>query len=903
MQRGSGPGASGPRWIWPVAHAVIVIGVTTPCPGATPADGDLARYVDPMIGTGPSNAPDPVPGGAGGSTFPGVVAPFGMVQWSPDTDVASPSGYGYDGTRIEGFSVTHFNGAGCPNNEDLAILPIVGAVEPSPGADWRRFASPFTHDTELASPGRYDVTLAGADIRCELAATARTAMARFSFPPTREARVLINASRNATGYREGSLHIDGRRVEGVFTSGGFCGNDTPITFHYVIELDRAPNGYGTWLGDTVRESAAATAGKRSGAYLTFDTTSNPVVQMKVAISYVSLANAHLNLAEENPGWDIDEVRQRTRSAWNDVLGRIEVEGGTHEDRVELYTALYHVFCNPAVWNDVNGEYRGFDGDVRVADGWTNYQNYSGWDIIRSWTHLVAAIAPEGPDIIRSMVTAGEEAGLLPFWSDRNVETRVMVGDPGTINVANAYAMGVRGFDAASALRLMHRSASDTASTHRYGLADWLDVHHYHGNAAITLEYAMADFALSRFAGAQGDEALRDIYLARSGYWRESWNEADGFIEPRGNPGADAARIYEVEVYGPGAPGENLALHRPTSASDRCNENEGWEKAVNGSWDGGLADKWCDNASAIKWWQVDLGAVTAIDRIVVRHAGAGGESRSWNTRDFVLELGTDGETWAPVATVRGNRDDVTYHDVHASAARYVRLRLLPPDPDAPWGCQPFDPASGCGFIEGNGAQYVWMVPHDLGSLFAYMGGVDAAVTRLDMLFAELNAGIERPYFYIGNEPEHGTPWAYAFAGAPEKTTEVVRRIVDEVFHVGPGGLPGNDDLGATSAWLVWAYLGLYPAIPGTDVLVAHGPLLPAITVHLANGATLRIAREGDTGGTYVRGMAVDGTSTPRSWLHFAEISRGATLTFTMGEEPGERWGRAEVDRPPSFPPGS
>jgi putative alpha-1,2-mannosidase len=195
----------------------------------------------------------------------------------------------------------------------------------------------------------------------------------------------------------------------------------------------------------------------------------------------------------------------------------------------------------------------------------------------------------------------------------------------------------------------------------------------------------------------------------------------------------------------------------------------------------------------------------------------------------------------------------------------------------------------------------MVPHDLASLFTYMGGSDAAVARLDTLFTELNAGTERPYFYIGNEPEHGTPWAYAFAGAPEKTTEVVRRIVDEAFHTGPGGLPGNDDLGATSAWLVWAYLGLYPAIPGTDILVAHGPLLPAITLHLANGATLRIVNQSDGDGAYVRGISIDGVPTSRSWVRFAEISHGATLTFTTGE-PNESWGRAETDRPPSFPPG-
>jgi putative alpha-1,2-mannosidase len=213
-----------------------------------------------------------------------------------------------------------------------------------------------------------------------------------------------------------------------------------------------------------------------------------------------------------------------------VLSSKDETGGSPDDLTKFYTALYHVFENPNVASDVNGQYMGFDRSVHTADGWTVYQNYSGWDIIRSWTHLISAVAPEAPDIIRSMVQDGAEGGLLPFWTHQNVETRVMVGDPGTVNVANAYAMGVRGFDTQKALELMVKSASNPNDTQRYGLTDWVD-RHFMDNAATMQEYAMADFAIAQFAEGLGETATHDEYLARSIQWRESWNAEDGFIEP------------------------------------------------------------------------------------------------------------------------------------------------------------------------------------------------------------------------------------------------------------------------------------------------------------------------------------------------------------------------------------
>ena len=887
----------------------FALGTTVTTARATaPAEGsaatDLCRYVDPFIGTGPSNSPNPVPGGAGGSTIPGAMAPFGMIQFSPDTDKASPSGYGYPGTQIQGFSLTHFNGAGCPNNEDLPILPIRGTNVGTngTGVDWAGHAATFSHTNESAAPGEYSVRFDDG-ILTELTATVRTGMARFTFPDSDGGSILFDTSRNATGRREGSLHIDGSKITGTFTSGGFCGSRTTVPFSFVVEFDRAPSSSGTWLGDTVTPGGSDVAGVSSGGWVSFDTSSDRDVLMKVAISYVDLDNAEHNLVAENSGWNWEGVRDGTRTAWNDVLHRIQLTSTTgvdEEDLVKFYTALYHVFSNPNVWEDVNGEYRGFDDVVHTTDGWTNYQNYSGWDIIRSWTHLIGAIAPEGPDILHSMVEGGRESGLLPFWTDRNVETQVMVGDPGTVNVANGYAMGVRGFDETTALHLMVKSANDTTDTQRWGLGEWIRNHHFPGNAAISLEYAMADFALAEYASALGQEELASTFFTRSGYWKELWRAESGYLEPKGDVNDDVARIYEVQVFGPDDPSANLALGKPTQASSICNDRESADKAANGTWNGGLADKWCDNESEEKWWTVDLGVNGKVDRFEIYHAGAGGETSDWNTRSFAIDVGPDGSTWSEVVSVVGNKDDVTKHSIDPVDARFVRFRLTKPESKSEWGCQPFDPASGCGYIEGNGAQYLWMVPHDLGGLIDLMGGPKRAEERLDHLFQELNAGTSRPHFYIGNEPEHGNPWTYNFAQAAPKTQAVVRRIIDEEFHTGPGGLPGNDDLGATSAWLVWAYLGMYPMIQGTDVLVLNGPYFPHAEVILANGNRLTIEAKGaGPDAPYIQSVRFEGKPVTKNWIRFADISGGGTLEYVMGTSPNPKWGCGVEDVPPSY----
>ena len=139
-------------------------------------------------------------------------------------------------------------------------------------------------------------------------------------------------------------------------------------------------------------------------------------------------------------WDLDEVRRDARAAWNSALGRVRVSGGTDEDRKVFYTALCHSLLHPSVFNDVNGEYIGFDDKVHLAQGRTQYATFSGWDIYRSQLQLLGMLFPEVTiDMAQSLVVDAEQGGGLPVWSAANDEAGTMVGDPSACILASMYA--------------------------------------------------------------------------------------------------------------------------------------------------------------------------------------------------------------------------------------------------------------------------------------------------------------------------------------------------------------------------------------------------------------------------------------------------------------------------------
>jgi predicted alpha-1,2-mannosidase len=542
---------------------------------------DPAALVNPFIGT--TN---------GGNDFPGAVVPFGMVSFSPEEVplpgsrlvVAAPGGYEWRSNGVRGFGLTHVSGSGCAGaGGDVPVMPITGDIKTSPSAVGAAnlYAALLDHAKETASPGAYSVEL-GNGVRVELAATTRTGVARFTFPKDKPANLLFRTSDTEVGSSDATIRIDPahRTVTGSVTSGNFCGYLSPerhhsyYTLHFIAVFDQDFTAGGTWTDGAVSPGSTETqggtgygdngfpvAGKGSGGWISFDPAKTPSVTMRIGISYVDEAGARANLEKESPeGTTIDTARSAARAAWNQQLEKITISGGTPDERTVFTTALYHALIDPSVYSDVDGRYRGMDGEVhRLAPGQgVQYANFSGWDVYRSQVQLVTLLDPKvGSDFAQSLVNQADQfGGQWDRWTHLTGPTGVMNGDPAAPSVAAIYAFGGRDFDARTAYRSLLRAATvptvrDQSKSgcpvlcvgERPGLGQWLKLHYMPigapgwGSAADTLELAAADFGVAQLARFTGDKANERRFLDRSGWWRNLFNPRSGYIQPRNADGS------------------------------------------------------------------------------------------------------------------------------------------------------------------------------------------------------------------------------------------------------------------------------------------------------------------------------------------------------------------------------
>lgn len=781
----------------------------TPALAATAAPPDLVRdptaYVDPLIGT--KN---------GGNVFPGAVAPFGMLSWSPEntrgsaTSTAAPGGYQYDATRIRGFSLTHMSGTGCAGGSgDIPFFPYAGEVTSSPASDTKDavYAADFAHADESAEPGHYKVGLASG-VTADLTATTRTGSGRFTYPADKPASLLIRTANSEVGSTTSDVRIDPatRTVSGSVTSGNFCGYLDPegqrayYTLYFTASFDRDFKATGTWQDDKLNQGSTEAsggtggfatggrpvAGKGAGGYVEFEPGAGPV-NVKVGISYVSQAGAKANLAAENPPTrTFADVQDAAHRAWRDELDAIKVGGGTDADRTTFYTALYHALLHPNVISDADRRYRGSDEKVHaVSKGHkAQYGTFSGWDVYRSQVQLLTLLSPDtGSDIAQSLLElARQNGGIWDRWLHGASGTHVMNGDPSPAALAGIRAFGGTDFDLDGALDSLVKAATvpteqDLSSAgkpvlsvgQRPSLDKYLEQHYMPsvsnawGGAAETLEMSGADFAISQLAAAAGEKNTAAEFATRSQWWQNNFNIA---ADPTG---------------------------------------------------GYIANRKADG--------------------------------SWVTG--------------------------------------------------------FTPATGNGFVEGTAAQYTWMVQHNPAGLFAAMGGRDEALDRLDTFFHNADGswaftGSGGDKSELDNEPSTNVPYLYAYAGAPYKTQETVRAAMNQLWSTQPGGIPGNDDLGAMSSWYVFSALGMYPQVPSRAELTLSSPLFPRVEIDRPGSADIKIRATGAAADTpYVQSLKVNGRTSDRAWLPASFVRNGGTLDYTLGATANKQWGSSEAAAPPSF----
>ena len=527
------PRATALRWI----TLVVVLGVAFASIGAGAPKADYARFVNPFVGT------------AGhGHTFPGATRPFGLVQVSPDTRLLgwdACAGYHYSDDFIYGFSHTHLSGVGIPDYCDVLVMPQTGAptiATPNPEKGERGYGSHFSHEREQAAPGYYAVQLDDAKIGVELTATPRVALHRYTFPKESPRSLVLDLEHRDLVLDAELRVVSPTEIVGFRRSAAWAKNQV---IYFVLRFERPveqvqlyddglPGGQAL-PGRTTQ--APSLHGKKLKALVTLSASDAAPVQFKVALSPVSIEGARRNLETELPGWDFDRTRAAARTEWNRVLGKIAVEGRDEAQLRTFYTALYHAYICPNVFSDSDGTYVGRDGQVHRADhGY--YTIFSLWDTYRAWHPLMTILEPQATvDFIRTFLLQYQQGGLLPVWDLAGNETFCMNGYHAVSVIADAYAKGIRGFDAELALAAMKHSATrDHFGLSAYQRDGFIAREEGRESVARTLEYAYDDWCIAEFAGALGHAADRQEYLRRSQNYRHLFSPQEHFFVGRENGG-------------------------------------------------------------------------------------------------------------------------------------------------------------------------------------------------------------------------------------------------------------------------------------------------------------------------------------------------------------------------------
>lgn len=513
------------------ASAVLCVCAAVLCPSVSAQD--VLRSVNPFIGTG-----------AHGHTFPGATVPFGMVQLSPDTRVEgwdACGGYHYSDSTILGFSHTHLSGTGVPDYGDVLVLPVAagtalvppGGAKPGGGA-----RAAYRHEDERAMPGYYDVTFRDTRVRAELTATLRTGFHRYTFPRGSAAALLVDLQHGLGPDRARGCEfrlVSDTEAVGLRRSAGWA-KDQQVFF--VMRFSRPVVAAVMTDFEHESDTRALTAEKGLRARLEFRAADGAPLLVKVALSGVDVDGARKNLEAENPGWDFDATREAAAAAWRKELRKIEITGGSETQRAVFYTALYHSMVAPNVWSDIDGRYRGMDGKVYTAEGWTMYTVFSLWDTFRALHPLLSIIdRARTRDFVRSMVAKGREARVLPVWELAANETWCMIGYHSVPVIVDAAMKGITDFDMQTALALMKQGATadrfGLRSYNRYGFIPGDDEGE---SVSKTLEYAYDDWCISAFAQSLGFEKDAAEYARRAQGWKHLFDPGTGFMRPRINGG-------------------------------------------------------------------------------------------------------------------------------------------------------------------------------------------------------------------------------------------------------------------------------------------------------------------------------------------------------------------------------
>ncbi|OPB91249.1 sugar hydrolase [Elizabethkingia ursingii] len=521
-----------------------------------------------------------------GHTFPGATVPFGSVQLSPETDTISYelngkyngdvykycAGYRYENKTITGFSHTHFSGTGHSDLGDFLVMPTTGQLKLNPGTASNPesgYRSRFSHSDETSEAGYYKVKLQDYNILAELTATTRVGVHRYTFPKTDQAHIILDLMAGIYNYNDKNVWTyvrvnDDRTLTGYRQTNGWA---RTRTVYFAMKFSKPFKSYGQknydgkrvyngfWRKFDQNKNFPEIAGKQIRMYFDFDTQENEAIEVQLAISPVSQANAMENLEKEAGNLSFNQIKTKAQENWNKELNKIVIKG-TEDQKVNFYTAMYHTFINPTIYMDANGEYKGLDQNTHKAQGFTNYTTFSLWDTYRALHPYFNIIQPKrNADMVKSMMAHYEQSSLkmLPIWSHYANENWCMSGYHSVSVIADAIIKGNYTGDAKAALM----ACVATANKRNYeGIGDYIDKGYIPAekngtSVSNTLEYAYDDWAIAQLAKHLGETEIYNQFIKRSENWRNNFDKTTGFMRPRMADGNFKKEFDLLSTHGQG----------------------------------------------------------------------------------------------------------------------------------------------------------------------------------------------------------------------------------------------------------------------------------------------------------------------------------------------------------------
>ena len=518
--------------------------------------GELGKWVNPFIGTGG------FPSYTSGDDIPGVTVPFGMVRLSPDTrfflgkdffdePTVSTAGYYYADNHIMGFSHTRLIGTGAYDGGHFRVYPATG--DKSSDNYLKGKYHRFSHKNEIAFPGYYTVRFEKPGILAELTATERTGVHRYTFSGAETPHILIDvASSLGKGKSsDGEIQVtpDGEITGTITTYGNFASRYGGQKIFFAARFDKPFRALNFWSGNKSVRQGSSIKADTLGIDLVFDKKpASEVIGLRLGISYVSIENARENRETETGGLTFEEIQKKAAEKWEEKLALIKIEGGTDEQRTIFYSALYRSMQMPTLFNDVSGDYKGFDKQIHKTEGFRYFTDLSLWDTFRTIHPLFTMILPDfHRDMLVSLVKMAEQGGVLPRWPSGYGYTGSMIGASADIVISEVYQKGICDFDVEKAYQSMKKAAlgidlPQKGFRPREGIEKYMKYGYCPADSmgqavSKTLEYAWADDAIAKLAKALGNSEDSVLFSERAQYYRNVWNPETQYFQPRNADGS------------------------------------------------------------------------------------------------------------------------------------------------------------------------------------------------------------------------------------------------------------------------------------------------------------------------------------------------------------------------------